>query len=231
MILVPYANEVLAGEYAVDRLKADGLIPADMDVSVFLTAKKTLEEMLAAVADAVNVIAVTELGSEADLAKEQYSNLDAVADAVHENGGKIAFLSCKLPYDAARLQKGDAILLAYSCKGMNEKPDFSAGSVPTYGVSIPVGIYAAFDPQGAPGKLPVNIPQLDENNHYTAAVLYARGFGLQYESDTPDTPDTPAHNDNLCKWDNKDHGTSFFGRITKAFHTILWFFAHLLGRK
>lgn len=234
VILVPYANEVLAGEYAVDRLKEDGLIPADMDVSVFLTRSKTVDEMKEAVAGAVNVIAVTEQYSQAGLAAAQYQNLDAVADAVHETGGKIAFLSCNLPYDAARLQKGDAILLAYSCKGMNEKPDFSAGSVPTYGVSIPAGIYAAFDPQGAPGKLPVNIPQLDENNHYTSSILYARGFGLQYESDTPDTPDTPddpAQNDNLCKWDNKDHGTSFFGRIIKAFHTILWFFAHLFGRR
>ncbi len=44
-----------------------------------------------------------------------------------------------------------------------------------------------------------------------------------------DTTDPPAAN--LCSWDNVDHGTSFFGRITKWFHTILWHFSHLLGRK
>ena len=44
---------------------------------------------------------------------------------------------------------------------------------------------------------------------------------------TPDTPAQPAQNDNVCKWDNVDHGTSFWGRIVKFFHSILWFFAHL----
>ncbi len=61
----------------------------------------------------------------------------------------------------------------------------------------------------------------------------------QYIAPTPDPEPTPAPqnetNDpvsaNLCNWDNVDHGTSFFGRITKLFHTILWHFSHLLGRK
>ena len=61
----------------------------------------------------------------------------------------------------------------------------------------------------------------------------------QYIAPTPDPePTTAPQNDtnapvsaNLCNWDNVDHGTSFFGRITKLFHTILWHFSHLLGRK
>ena len=183
VIFVPYANEVLAGEYAIDRLKEDGLIEKDMDISVFLTRSKTLDEMKEAVSGAKNVIAVTEQYSEAGLAAAQYSNLDAVADYVHENGGKIAFVSCNLPYDAARLQKGDAILLAYSCKGMNEKPDFSKGSVPTYGVSIPAGIYTVFDTDARLGTLPVNIPELDSEYHYTSDYIYERGYGLQYEKE------------------------------------------------
>ena len=56
------------------------------------------------------------------------------------------------------------------------------------------------------------------------------------EPDTPDEPtdptdpDTPS-GDNLCKWDNVDHGTSFRGRIIKFFHSVLYFFAHLFGRR
>ena len=180
VILVPYANEVNSGEYAVDLLKRGGLIPSEMDISVFLTSGKTADQMKEAVEGAVNVIAIAEQYSQAGLAAAQYSNLDAVADYVHKNGGKIAFVSCYLPYDAARLQKGDAILLAYSSKGMNEKPDFSAGSVPTYGVSIPVGIYTAFDPDAQLGALPVNIPRIDGSYKYSSEYLYDRGFGLQY---------------------------------------------------
>jgi len=54
------------------------------------------------------------------------------------------------------------------------------------------------------------------------------------EPDTPPTepsdPGTPS-GDNICKWDNVDHGTSFWGRIVKFFHSILYFFAHLFGRR
>ena len=180
VILVPYANEVKAAEYAIDRLKEDGLTPQDADISVFLTRNKTTDEIKAAVEGAAHVFAIAEQYSQAGLAGVAYQNLDAVADEVHENGGDITFISCNLPYDAARLQKGDAILLAYSCNGMNEKPDFSQGSVATYGVSIPAGIYTAFNESARLGALPVDIRQLDSEYHYTDALLYERGYGLQY---------------------------------------------------
>ena len=54
------------------------------------------------------------------------------------------------------------------------------------------------------------------------------------EPDTPPTepsdPGTPTGS-NICKWDNVDHGTSFWGRLVKFFHSILYFFAHLFGRR
>ena len=50
------------------------------------------------------------------------------------------------------------------------------------------------------------------------------------QPENPTDPDTPSGS-NLCKWDNVDHGTSFWGRIVKFFHSILYFFAHLFGRR
>ena len=51
----------------------------------------------------------------------------------------------------------------------------------------------------------------------------------------PTPQDGSAENDpsdgTLCKWDGKDHGTSFFGKFTAFFHAILYFFAHLFGRR
>ena len=186
VILVPYSNEINSAEYAIDRLKEEGLISEDMDITVTLTNGMSLEEMEEAVDGAVNVIAVTEQYSQAALGGATYEKFDGLADYVHDKGGKIVFVSCYLPYDSARLQKGDAILLAYSAKGMNVKPDFSSGSVPTYGVSIPVGIYTAFNKDAVLGQLPVNIPQLDENYRYTDQYLYDRGYGLQYASEEDD---------------------------------------------
>ena len=51
------------------------------------------------------------------------------------------------------------------------------------------------------------------------------------EPTQPGQPEQPTEPEeaNLCKWDNKDHGTSFGGRLTAFFHSILWFFAHLFG--
>ena len=51
------------------------------------------------------------------------------------------------------------------------------------------------------------------------------------EHEQPTEPDAPAGNDNICKWDNQDHGTSFFGKLIRFFHDILYFFAHLFGKR
>ncbi len=51
--------------------------------------------------------------------------------------------------------------------------------------------------------------------------------------DTPDTPDNPTPSDppaddnGLCKWDNADHGNSFWGRLITALHTLLWHLSQL----
>jgi hypothetical protein len=47
----------------------------------------------------------------------------------------------------------------------------------------------------------------------------------------PTDPDHPSGGDNTCPWDAMDHGTSFWGRIVRFFHSILYFFAHLFGKK
>lgn len=181
VILVPYANEVLSGEYAISKLKEDGIISKDMDISVLLIRNKELAEIEDTIADAKNVILITEQYSQAGLAGASYEMADSIIDFVHEQGNKISCISCYLPYDVARLQKADSILLAYSANGMNELPNFENDIVKTYGVSIPCGIYTAFNKNAKLGKLPVNIPELDDNYKYTSEYLYKRNYGLQYE--------------------------------------------------
>ncbi|MBR4745058.1 MAG: InlB B-repeat-containing protein [Oscillospiraceae bacterium] len=56
------------------------------------------------------------------------------------------------------------------------------------------------------------------------------------EPDTPDDPAEPADPDTpsgsgLCKWCEKDHSGSFWQRIVGFFHSVLYFFAHLFGRR
>ena len=76
-------------------------------------------------------------------------------------------------------------------------------------------------------------------NYDTLTAAETRYAELKAAAETPDDPTDPTNpadpteptGDNICKWDNVDHGTSFWGRIVKFFHSILYFFAHLFGRK
>ena len=45
----------------------------------------------------------------------------------------------------------------------------------------------------------------------------------------PTDPDSPSGGSHTCPWDGVDHGTSFWGRIVRFFHAILYFFARLFG--
>ena len=45
----------------------------------------------------------------------------------------------------------------------------------------------------------------------------------------PENPDEP-EKDNTCKWCGEQH-TGFWGRFVKYFHSILYFFAHLFGKR
>lgn len=49
-------------------------------------------------------------------------------------------------------------------------------------------------------------------------------------TDPTDSTD-PAEDENLCKWCGKDHSGSFWQRIVGFIHSILYFFAHLFGRR
>ena len=83
------------------------------------------------------------------------------------------------------------------------------------------------------GKLDTNA--MKAKKHLYDHVVYdstnERNFATELENPTePTDPDTPS-GDNVCKWDNVDHGASFWGKIIRFFHSILYFFAHLFGRK
>ena len=181
-ILVPYDNETLSGEYAIQKLKQDGIISKDMDISVYSIKNKQIAEIQELIQDSKNVILITEQYSKEALRGEKYTICDQIVEYVHGKGSKIACISCNLPYDVARLQKADSLLIAYSATGMNELPNFQKGAVKSYGVSIPCAIYTAFIKQAELGKLPVNIPKIDDDYKYTVENLYERNFGLQYKA-------------------------------------------------
>lgn len=183
--LTAYDNEVLSMEYAVNRLKDEGKLSGN--VSVYSIQNKSLEEILPLIQDADHVVIISEQYRAANLnpndASGAYSaKVDGVIEQVHQKGGDVAILSCYLPYDAARYSDADAIMVAWSAKGMSEDPRTADGAIKQYGPNIPAAFYLMLTSDEAPtGTLPVNIPALTKDYQYSDQILYARGYGITYQ--------------------------------------------------
>ena len=112
----------------------------------------------------------------------------AVADLViglaHAAGNDVIVISAHLPYDAAHFTKADAIVLAYGARGMSEDPRDAAGSVSQYGPTVPAAIYTILAGLPFEGKLPIDLPVLNENGEFAKDILYSHGFGLMPEQKT-----------------------------------------------
>ena len=178
-VLTAYDNEVMSMEYAVGRLRDEKKLPDSAEVTVTSIRNKSLQECMPLLEGAQHVIAVSEVSGIAALHNAYAALLDDLIDYVHQNGGTFTILSAYLPYDAARYVQADAIALTWSARGMSEDPRVKEGPVSQYGASMPAALYLMLSPDAAfTGKLPVNLPALDENYQFSSEILYARGFGL-----------------------------------------------------
>ncbi len=188
VVLTAYNNEVLSMEHAVGRLRDEGKLADGSEVTVYSIYKKTSEEAIALASGADHVVIVTELDSRAGLTNAASGTVDALIENAHKEGADAVIMSCSLPYDAARYQAADAVVIVWSSRGMSEDPRVKDGAVAQYGPSMPAALYLIFSPDETPeGTLPVNIPKLDPQMGYSGEILYERGFGLRYASAAPFT--------------------------------------------
>ncbi len=142
-----------------------------------------------AVAEADTVICLSKTSSLSAMGtdNDQYRGISgAIADA-HAAGAKAILLSDNLPYDAARYQDADAILLAYMGSGLDMDPTARAdgsANLKAYNANVIAAIHILFGDGSPSGTLPVNIPAIavqdDGSLTYTADTLYERGHGLTY---------------------------------------------------
>ncbi|MCR5522734.1 MAG: glycoside hydrolase family 3 protein [Clostridia bacterium] len=185
VIVYPLDNMKNAAEYALRKLKAENVIPADADIECVSFSKIKCDdtEFLEKVKSADNCLALSRAYGASALKPDKTAagNQNAVISAViavrKEAGKPTAVLSCNLPYDVAAYTDANALMLAYNGKAMTVAPD-AADAVPNYGINISSGICAAFGEFNPGGKLPVNIPKLDSNNDFTDEVLFERGAGI-----------------------------------------------------
>ena len=188
-------------KYAADEMKKEGLIDEACEVSVDYyydpSADVKLnytEDMKEMISSADIVIGFSYASGSSTLNKEnaQYIGLHNAMEDVHAGGGKFILASENLPYDAAVYQDADAIVLAYMGSGLNMDPTDKTGSG-TVSNAINANIIAAvetiFGYNSPKGKLPVNIPVVEEKEDgtlgYGSEIMYERGFGITEDPSVP----------------------------------------------
>ncbi|MBR0536747.1 MAG: glycoside hydrolase family 3 C-terminal domain-containing protein [Clostridia bacterium] len=186
LLLAAYPNEELSLQYGAGRLRDEGKLPANAVIETDCYASASRERILSEIRAADVVIAVSELYRAAALdprtdAGKTGKYIDEMIRTAHGAGAKFVLISAHLPYDAARFQAADAILICWSDMGMSEDPRTQGDDLTQYGPNIPAAVYLALSPDESPaGKLPLDLPMLTSEYTYSSKILYPFGYGLEY---------------------------------------------------
>ena len=133
VVLVPYNDETIPMNYAVRKLTEDGKLPAGTQVTAYSSLSKTaVDEVLPMIDGADNVVFMSEIYGAYALKNDTAKMADTIADTIHENGGKFIVMSVSLPYDAARFEKADAIMIAYLARSMPVDPEDKEEEIKQY---------------------------------------------------------------------------------------------------
>ena len=169
-------NRAGTGDQVRKMLEERQALPKGAEIVVMRHTRDNDEECVRAAVEADHVILVHRVYNQACMdpaTADGFSSgtFDRIISAVHETGKTVILVSCQLPYDAARFPEADAMLLAYWGGVMRDLP--ADGS--TRSTNLPAELLACFGVGDTRGKLPVNIPDLDENFQPTDKILWSRG--------------------------------------------------------
>lgn len=161
------ASRAGTGEFARQILTEKGFLSGDIEYSVMVNSAENTEECVQAAADADHVILVHSMYDAGNLDPEHEDGLSsAVFERIikerHDAGKQSILISAQLPYDANRFPEADAILLAYGSYIMREVPPAS-GEGSAYMPNLPAALCACFGMGEPGGKVPVTLPEIDEN--------------------------------------------------------------------
>lgn len=207
--------------YFLDMLKHEDLIPEDtyvinlnsgetsgsadsktrISTGYYLNNYAENPALQQAVSEADAVIAISNTWGSGDFNdnSSQYLGIQSLKADVQEHGGKMIVLSDNLPYDSARYQDVDAIVLAYMGSAMGTDPtEREGGNRNAYNANVVAALAVMCGFHSPEGTLPVNVPAVvvneDGSISYTDKALYTRGTGLTYTAPEPE-PDTSTEPD------------------------------------
>ena len=184
----PYENVANTMQFALDRLKKDGVVSEKVSAECSCYQNHTAAEYEDTVKKCDAVIVSLEMYRAANIDKTnargwQAVFCDDIIELAHKNGKKVVFLSANIPYDTARFTAADAIVAAYNADGMGTLP-VDGEENEAYGVNYPAALITILGGNRPTGKLPVDVYAVDENSQYTDRILYPCGYGLTYKIGT-----------------------------------------------
>lgn len=181
VIIVPTREMVRSCKYALRLLRKDGKISVLNDVSVYTPEDLKDPEAIISEADHLIFISVMYDGTDIDpysVWGEYSGNLDKLISIAWRQDIPTVMVSAGLPYDAARYQRADAIVLSYQTSGMYEFPDDKDHGISEYGPNPIAAVYMLYAGDEYTGKVPVDIPYLNGWYQNTDKILYPNGHHL-----------------------------------------------------
>ena len=197
LIYTPYENEIPGFKYGFEKLQSEGVIDkgATVDVFTFESFKDNPSDAEQTLRDYAKnydyIIAVSEIGRAGQLSKGDWlaEIPDMLTTFAKENNIKSTIISIGKPYDLDRYKNSDAHVLAYGSKGM-DSTEKGKDPVKTFGPNIPFSLDVVFGKVASTGKLPVDVPGLNENYEYTDEIAYEIGYGLETKIKSDDKKDS-----------------------------------------
>ncbi len=170
------ASRAGAGELIRMTAADQPALPENAGIDVMKSTRDNADECVRAACEADHVILVYRVYNIKCLdpsTDDGFSSaaFDRIIEELHRKGKTVILVSCQLPYDAARFPEADAILLTYWGSAMPELPPEDGHWSP----NLPAGLLACFGLGKTDGRLPVDIPVLDETYHPADSILWPRG--------------------------------------------------------
>jgi len=196
IVLLGRQEDIQALDYYAELLQEEGALAEDAQITIEAytgtsgeeTVLSYTDEMRQAIQGADLVVGMTRTYSLDALAAgmPQYEGIHRAIEDTHAGGGQFVLLSENLPYDAARYQDADAIVLSYMGSGLMDPTEGgTAGRQLAGNANVPAALETIFGFNPPTGRLPVNVPVIESREDgmlsYGSDILYERGFGLSFE--------------------------------------------------
>lgn len=181
LVLAPFDDQVEAMTKSINELKGK---KKDVEITGYAFSEKSFNEEVAAMIDEADYVITGSYVVKNDPAVNDGVIDDSIQDSskwatafpravmkdAEAKNKKFVLMSLRNPYDVANFEEAKAVLAVYGFKG------YSNGAYRQ--PNIPAGIKTIFGESKPKGKLPVDIPSVNQPED----ILYRYGYGLDIRS-------------------------------------------------